>query len=389
VTNSILSRTAKLGIAAETSTAVYAPPSFAVTFENGTRFRDTITQLSDRTLRGTDTDLQDLEQGPYWTDWTIESLGYADWFGFLARAMVGPDTFTPGLATTFAAPSATGATSVQLAASPPAGSVLMLGQGATLEYAPAGTPTGAGPYTVPVAEPYGLRFPHNSGEPAQSQASHVFTQDRPYGVAWPSYSLTVDDGVDQLGWPGCVLGRLRLRVTDTGHVKVTSTWSGFPPAAASTFTEAQTSAQPPEGWAWSITTAGGASTRGQSLDLSLTRALQITPACNGQQQPLGIFPGPMRTSGQYKALYDTPADLALYKAAIQDPAVWTITEPVWQGGSQIQVTLSLSGWTAGQVSLDENYVTAAYSLAGITNDIDSPYGGVSAVSVVNYQNTSY
>lgn len=390
MTYSVLSRTAKLGIAAETTDSTYVTPSFTVPFERGTRYRSTITQIYDRTARVTDTDTADIQQGPYWSDWTITSEAYPDWAGWLYRAMIGPDTFTAGTITTFAQSSTAGATSISLTASPPANAVLQLGAGTTLEYAQAGTPTGTGPYLVPITSPAsGLLYAHASGAAAQSQATHVFKQNRTVGAAWPSYSLTTDDGVDQLGWPGCTLGRVRLQVTANGYAKLISDWSGFPPLAEATFTEAQSTAQPPAGWSWGITTAGGASTRGVSLDLALTRVLDVVPTCDGNQGPLVIFPGPMRASGTYKAIYDTPADLNLYRQAIQEPAVWTLSQPVLQGGASITVTLSLSGWTQGAVSLEESYVSASYSLSGIANTTDSPYTGVSQVSLSNFVQAAY
>ena len=196
-----LSRTARLGIAAETTDATWTAPSFTVPFEQGTRWRDHITQLHDTTIRASDVvEDQAIAQGHYWTDWTLNTLAYADWAGWLFRAMIGPDTYTPGLATTFAAGSNPGAKTISLTAAPPAGAVLQLGTGATLEYAQAGTPSGAGPYTVPVAAPaVGLRWAHAAGQAAQSQASHLFQQNRTVGQPWPSYSLTTDDGVETLG----------------------------------------------------------------------------------------------------------------------------------------------------------------------------------------------
>jgi hypothetical protein len=389
VTYSVLSATAKLGIAAEESDAVYAVPSFSIPFASGTKYSSVITQLYDRTARGTDTDTQDIQQGPYWSDWTITSQAYPDWLGWLARAMVGPDQFTPGTVTTFAQASPPGAGSVWLATAPPAGSVLQLGNEDT-EYAQAGTPSGTGPYLVPVTTPAsGLMYAHPAGDAAQSQATHLFEQDRTNLTVWPSYSLTTDDGIDQLGWPGCCLGKVRLQVTPSGYAKLASTWSGFPPVAVSTFAEDQSTAQPFAGWSWAITTAGGVSTRGVSLDLALSRVLQVTPACNGYQGPYFIGPGPMRASGQYKAIYDTAADLNLYREAIQEPAVWTLSQPALQGGASVSVTLSLSGWTQGAVTLEEQFVTAQYKLSGIANTADSPSSGVSSVTLVNFVQAAY
>jgi hypothetical protein len=387
VTYSVLSSDAKLGIAAEPSTATYEVPAFTVPFMPGTRYRSAITQLYDRNIRATDTDTQDIQQGHYWSDWTITTEAYPDWAGWLFRGMIGPDIFTAGTVTTFAAATSPGTLSVSLAAAPPAGSVLQLGTGTALEYAQAGTPSGSGPFTVPVTT--ALRFAHSSGDPAQSQATHVFRQNRPAPSGWPSYSLTTDDGVDQTGWPGCCLARTRLQVGAGGYATLVSDWSGWPPQAEATFTEAQSHAQPFAGWSWGITTAGGTSTRGVSLDLALTRELNVVLACDGSQAPYLIVAGPMRASGAYKAIYDTPADLDLYRRAIQEPAVWTLAQPALQGGSSIAVTLSLSGWTAGAVSLEEQYVTANFSLSGIANPADSPHSGVAQVQLMNFWQQAY
>lgn len=311
MTFSVLSANAKLGIAPESATAQYAAPAFTIPFSAGTRYRSVITQLTDRTVRARDTDIQDIQQGPSSSDFTITSQAYADWAGWLYRAMVGTDQFTPG------------------------------------------TP-----------------------------AMHLFQQDRDYSTVWPSYSLTTDDGIDVLGWPGCFLGAVRLKVTASGYATLTSTWNGWPPATVPTFTEAQSDAQPLAGWQWGITTAGGTSTRGMTLDLALTRELDVVKAC-GQQAPYCIGAGPMRASGSYTAIFDTPADLNLYRDAIQEPAMWTLTQPASQGGDAIEVTLSLSGWTAGDVSLEDEYVTAAFSLSGIANPVDSTAYGVASVRVLN------
>ena len=388
MTYSVLSATAKLGAAAEPSTAVYTPPVFTVPFSSGTRYRSAITQLTDRTVRGTDTDTQAIVQGPYWSDWTVTTQAYPDWAGFLYAAMTGTDQFTAGVVTTFAAKSPAGATSISLDAAPPSGAVLMLGQGPALEYAQCGTPSGSGPYTIPLAT--ALLYAHSAGDPAQSQASHVFRQDRTLTPSPPpTVSLTTDDGVEQLGWPGCTLGSVRMQVKHTGYARLISAWSGWPPQSASTFAEDQTSAQPMAPWGWGITTAGGPSTRGISLDLALTRVLDIIPTACGQQGPYCIGTGPMRASGSYTAIFDTPADLDLYREAIQEPASFRLAQPAPQGGSSVTVAMSLSGWTQGSVSLGEDYLTADFAMSGIANTNDSSYGGVAQVAITNFWNQQY
>ena len=126
-----------------------------------------------------------------------------------------------------------------------------------------------------------------------------------------------------------------------------------------------------------------------SLDLALTRPLAITPPVTATKDRCSIFPGPMRASGSYKAIFDTSADLNLYRQAIQEPAVWQLSQPVSQGGATITVTLSLSGWTQGTVSLEEQYVSASYNLAGIANVTDSPETGVASIALSNFVNAAY
>lgn len=382
-----LSRMARLGIAAETQTAAYAAPSFTIPFLPGaTRFADVITQLHDRTVRATDTDEQAIAQGHYVSDWTVTSSCYPDWAGWLYRAAVGPDQFTPGTVTTLTAQAQPGATSVSLEASVAAGAVLALGTGDTLEYAQAGTPSGSGPYTVPLAT--ALRYAHPASDTAQTPATHLFQQNRPLTTAWPTYSLSSYDGPETLGWPGCTLGSARLRVPADGYATLASTWKGWPPAAAAEFAEAQSGAQPMAGWGWTVTSAGGSSTRGVTLDLALTRVLNPVLAL-GSQGPLVIATGPMRAEGSYRAIFDTAADLDLYRQAIQEPAVFTVAQPVSQGGCSITVTLSASGWVMGAVSLGETYVVADFRLSGIANAADSPLMGTASVVVTNYVNAAY
>jgi hypothetical protein len=386
-----LSRTARLGIAAETQTASYVAPAFTVPFTPGaTRYADVITQLHDRTVRATDTDEQAIAQGHYVTDWTVAGSCYPDWAGWLYRAIVGPDQFTPGTVTTLALPSAPGAKAVWLDAAVPYGAVLQVGAGDSTEYAQAGIATGSGPFLVSVTQPSaGLRFAHPAGDPAQTPATHLFQQDRPLTSAWPTYSLSSNDGPETLGWPGCTLGSARLRIPADGYATLASTWKGWPPAAAAEFAEDQSDAQPMAGWAWTVTDAGGASTRGTALDLSLTRTLNPVLCCNAYQGPLIIATGPMRAEASYTAIFDSAADLDLYRQAIQQPAVFTLAQPAAQGGCSIAVTLSVSGWTAGAVSLRETYVTADFRLSGIANTADSPHTGTASVVVRNYVQQPY
>lgn len=378
----VLSRMAKLAIAAEMDPGTYQPPAFTVIF-NRARYRQRITPLRDTACRGSDAELQDLLQGPAWSEWVIPSDLYPDLAGWYLRALIGPDTCTPGVTTQLAAPAAAGATSISLDARPPAEAILMLGSGDTLEYARIGTPSGSGPYACPVTLPAtGLLYAHDSGDPAVSQATHAFARAGAGGVfTWPVYSLTMDDGTGPLGWPGCVFGGLTISLSKDGAASLRASCSGYPPASQDTFTYGASPAQPMQGWEWAIATGDAASTRGLSMALTLSRDLQITPAVSGQQAPLIIWPGPLRADGTYSAIFEDQSDMDLFTGALQEPCVHTITQPVLAGGCSLSLTMPRSGWWDGEPSQEDTYLSARFSLSGIAD----PAGGAAfTATLVSY-----
>ena len=382
---SALSRTAKLGIAPESVPGVYEVPTFSVIFSKGARYKQVILPLRDTALRGSDSGLQDVQQGPTWSEWTIPSDCYPDLIGFWLSSLIGPDTCTPGVSTTFTAAADAGASSISLAAAPAAGAVLMLGSGDTLEYAQAGTPTGRGPYTVPLES--ALLYGHPDGDPAMSQSQHVFTQNQEGPTfSWPRWSLTMDDGTGPLGWPGTVISGLQVKISAEGIAKLIATATGFPPATVGTFDWAGSAAQPVYGWSWGITTGGGASTRGLSLDLNLHRVTEPIPTVSGQQQVLGIWPGPLQADGTYVAIFEDQSDMDLFTGAVQDPAVFTLAQPVLGGGCSVTLEMPRSGWLTGEPVTEGMYLAATYSLAGIAQPAG---GGLFSATLLNFYDAAY
>jgi Phage tail tube protein len=381
---SVLSRTAKLGIAPESVPGVYELPAFPIVFSSGAKYRQVITPLRDKALRGSDSELQDLLQGPVWSEWVIPSDLYPDLIGFWLASVIGPDTCTPGISTTLTASASAGAQAVSLAAQPAAGAVLMLGSGAALEYAQAGTPSGSGPYTVPLETP--LRFAHPDGDSAVSQSTHVFAQNQEGPTfSWPRWSLTMDDGTGPLGWPGTVVSSLQVKIGSDGMAKLTASASGFPPSSVSTFAWEGTPAQPMYGWQWQITTGGGASTRGQQMDLTLHREVGVCPVI-GSQVPLGIWPGPLQADGTYTAIFEDDDDFSQFTGGIQDPVVHTLVQPVLAGGCSVTLTMPRSGWLTGEPVTEGVYLAATFQLSGIAQPAG---GGLFTATLSNYWPNAY
>src|ERR1700691_2123024 len=147
-----LSRLTKLGGAKETTQYTYLAPTFSVPFTTAS-YEDVIGQLRDESVRATDTVLQGIQQGVWNSMWDMEVNAYADVTGQWLRAIIGPDTVTAGVSTTLSTGTSAGATSISVAASITSGSTIQIGTGATTEYAITGTPSGSGPYTIPIATP--------------------------------------------------------------------------------------------------------------------------------------------------------------------------------------------------------------------------------------------
>lgn len=383
-----LSRLTKLGMAKETTQGTYVPPTFSVPW-NTAKFMDNITPLRDESVRANDSILQGLAQGPWNVTWELDCNAYGDLAGYFLRAMIGPDTVTPGVSTTLASNCAAGATTLSLTASVPAMSIIQISDtaGANLEWVQVGTVTGAGPYSAPVTSPAtGTKFAHTAaGGSVISQSQHVFAQSRTFATVWPSYSFTTDDGQDQLGWPGNVMSELAIKIDPKGYVTLAPKFTGWPSASQSTFAYAASAVQPIVGWGWTVTNPG-ASTRGLTFDVTLKRALEVIQSSDGTQAPREIFANAMEIDGTYKAIYDNANDMQLFKTYSQGITTHKVAQPLTIGGMSLQITMSKSGYTTGEADVTQPYLQLTQAVSGIANATDA---GVVTATLFNYTATSY
>lgn len=383
----LLSRLSTLGLAKESTQGTWVSPTASIPFTK-CDFNDDIAQIKDESVRGNDVVLQGLYQGVWHSMFDIETPFYPDTAGHYLRGIIGPDTLTvTGISTTLSSSTIVGATSISTAASIPAGSTIQIDTGNNVEYAVTGTPTGTGPYTIPITTPAtGLTKTHTSSAAVVSASTHTFKQNRTFSTLWPTYSMTVNDGVETRGFPGCVLSDLSIKIDPKGAVTLSPKFLGWPGATQTAFTYAASKATPFLGWQWTMNNAGASSTRGLTLDYAIKRAVEPIHASMGQQGPREVFAGAIDVSGAYKAIYENQTDLNLYLQATQTATTATLTQPVSAGGQSLTITTSQSGYTKGKVELGSAYVQAAFDIAGINNTTDS--GAVQA-TLINFQNTTY
>lgn len=391
----VLSRIGYIGLGKEGTPGVYATPTFYMPATN-IAAQDVYTEIRDESYRNNDTVLQGDYQGPAESQLGWDIMGYPDALPYLLRAIVGPDTVTPGVSTTLSANSIVGTASIQVAASITTGSQIQIQDtgGANLEYAITGAPSGTGPYTIPITTPTGgLKYAHTSPTcTVISTASHKFAQSP--AAAQSSWSITKYDvatnsGSPQTharGFPGCKLSELGIKIDPKAALTLAPKWIGFPSAPVTDPTPTFSSAQPMLGWQWAMNNAGASSTRGLTCDLTVKRATEAIHASNGAQAPREVFQGPLEVDGTYKAIFENDNDLNLYLQYSQLPASAVLTQPALIGGSVLTLTLSKSGWHKGAVDMTGVYVADSFDLSGIFNSTD---GGAMTATVTNYQQAGY
>jgi hypothetical protein len=383
-----LSRLDKVGIGKEGTPYTYTVPTISVPW-NTAKWADIIDPLRDESVRANDSVVQGIAQGPAHSTWEMDTNFYADLAGYFFRGIVGPDTVAAGVSTTLASNCSAGATTLSLTATVPNNSVIQISDsgGTNLEWVQVGTVTGGGPATAPITSPAtGTRFAHTAaGGSVLSQSTHTFTQNRTFSTVWPTYSITLDDGQEQLGFPGCVMSELAVKIDPKGFVTMAPKWTGFPSATQSTFAYAASAVQPFVGWGWTVANPS-ASTRGLTMDLTMKRAVELIQSSDGTQAPRDIFAGAMEEDGTYKAVYDNAADMALFKSGIQGVTTHTVTNPVTSGGQSLALTMSKSGYTTGEADSGQPYLQLTQAVSAIANATDS---GITTVVLKNYTSSAF
>lgn len=393
---SYLARLAKGGLARETTQYTYLAPTASVPF-NTAAFEDIIQPVQDESVRANDTVVQGIQQGLKHATGDLVINGYPDLIGHWLVGMGLFDTVTAGVSTTLASNSTANATTISLTATVAANSVLSVSDtaGANQEYVKISTVTGTGPYTATVAVGGGTggnttKYAHTAaGSSVVSQATHTFKQNRSFTTTWPTYSWTFDVGADQVGWPGCVMSDLAVKIDPKNLITFAPKYTGMPSAAQSTFAYAAAGTVPHIGWEWTLSNAAAASTRGLTFDLALKRAVDPIAASTGTQAPREIFPGALEANGTLKAIYDSAADMTLFTSGLQEAATVTATQNPVLGGSVLTMALSLAAYTTGKRDLAQAYVQADYAIVGVTNTTDSTSGGVASATLTNFQQTAY
>ncbi|MFB6568366.1 phage tail tube protein [Streptomyces noursei] len=378
-----ISRLATIGLAKEVTPGTWLAPTVGVPFTKGD-YEDMFTELKDESVRGNDTVLQGMYQGVVHAEWQLDVMAYPDLMGHFLAGVIGPDTVTAGVSTTLSSSTVIGATSISTVATIPVGSIIAIDTGTKLEYATTGTPTGSGPYTIPITVPAtGLTQAHNSAVTVVSQTTHTFKQST---TPLPTYSLTLYDTTQTVSCSYCRLSDLQMKIDPKGTVTASIKYVSFPSVVQSPQTESFSTYDPLLGWSWTMNNAGAASTRGLTYDLTVKRATEAIGSSDGTQAPREIFAGPIEADGTYKAIFENQTDMNLYLNYTQTATTATLAQPVPRGGQSLALTMSKSGYYKGKRDLGSAYVQADFSISGIYNTTD---GGAVSATLKNFVTTQY
>lgn len=381
----LLSRLGWIGIAKETTQGTFAAPTFYLPVTKAD-FSIDYTQLRDESYRANDTNLQGLYQGVGEGSADIELAAYPDAIGYGLR-IIGPDTVTAGVSTTLSASTTIGATSISTAATIPAGSTIAIDTTTGLEYAITGTPSGSGPYTIPIASPAGgLTKAHTSGATVLGQTTHTFKQS--VSTLKPTYSFVDYNVYETWGYPGMMLSEVDIKIDPKGMVTLGYKCTGWIGAVQTGLTApAFTTVQPMLGWQWAMTNAGASSTRGLSYELTLKRDIEAIHASNGTQQPREVFSGVLDADLKYKAIYESDIDYNQYLQALQtSPTSAVVTQPLVAGGASLTMTNTQPATTKGSYDKSGTYVTLDAEISGVYNATDA---GAMQVVLKNWVTSAY
>lgn len=354
-----------IGIAAETVQGTPVAMTSTVLCDDF-KPKDNPTFLDDKSWRGSmATDSFAKIQGVKSAEVEIGGPAYGDSLGHFLRnvlgdrSSVGTSTGTGG--TTLSVQGNVGATSITTVATIPAATVIQIGSGATAEVFTTGTPTGSGPYTIPLTTPAGgLAFQHavsQAVQPVTGPYTHSYSLLNS-GTGQPiSHTLThflgptATSGARQ--YPGACMSEVGVKWNAESEL---FTWSGkattYPSVALGSAPTANPSTMLPLA-SWRVAVGIGGPATGGTLvptvtdgELTITRELAPYYTANGAQNPYIIQRGGVSVAGKLN-----------FVAADESPLLYMLNNT--QPSLQILLDNGLTG--TNKVTFQFDFAIAAFT----------------------------
>ncbi|MFF7142237.1 phage tail tube protein [Streptomyces nodosus] len=391
-----------VGIANETTQGTPVAMTSTV-LVNEVKPKDNPTWLDDKSWRGSmATDAFAKIPGVAHAELDLGGPAYGDGLGYFLRNILGDmsctGTSTGTGGTTLTAAAAAGATSITTQATIPASTPVQIGTGAKTEVFVTGTPTGSGPYTIPLSSPSGgLLYPHASAEAVQP-VTGPYTQAHSLlnsGGGQPmSHTITHFLGPTTVSgarqYPGACFSELGLKWNAESELL---TWSGkattWPSVALGAApVAAPSTVLPVASWRMKIGIGGpatGATLINTVTDGELTIKRELTPyyTVSGVQTPYIIQRGGLSVDGKLTFVAADESPL-LYMLNNSQPQLQIVLDNGLTGSNKItfQIDCQIAAFTDMEPDGSKAAVEYGGSFTAVLNTVNAGgSGGYSPIKV--------
>jgi hypothetical protein len=361
--------------------------------------------LDDKGWRQWMSPLAGRQVGPLINDFSMSGNFFGDVLPFVLSNLFGdlvPTGTTTTPTTTLSATTATptvGApiTSITTAASIPLGTIIQIDTGALAEIRKTGTPSGAGPYTIPFAAgERSLLYPHTSGVAVtavtapytsafsvlNSGATAVYGQGQP-----PTHTITHYQGVTATvgarQFPGACCSELSLMFNaESSLVQFDSKWQSWPSVIAPALpVSAPSSVLPIASWRGAVGIGGPASGGTKvnalpSLKLTFKRKLEPDWTLSGVQTPYIIQRGAVDVAGEMEIIADSESQY-LNMINNSQPQFQALVGNGLAGANLIQLQIDANQASYNAAKMDASKENIRYKIMwdGITNTTNAGGSG--------------
>lgn len=369
--------------------------------------KDNPTFLEDKSWRGSmATDSFAKIAGVKIAELELGGPAYGDGLGYFLKNIFGDmsvtGTSTGSGGTTLSATAAAGAATISTVATIPNGTIIQIGTGATAEVFTTGTPTGAGPYSIPLSSPTGgLVFGHASAQAVQP-VTGPYTQAHSLlnsGGGQPiSHTIThflgptAASGARQ--YPGACFSEIGLKFNPASELL---TWSGkattWPSVALGSAPVAAPSTVLPVA-SWRMLLGVGGPAAGGTLintvtdgELTIKRELSPYYTVTGTQNPYIIQRGGLSLEGKLNFVASDESPL-LYMLNNTQPQLQIVLDNGLAGTNKItfQIDCQIAAFTEMEPDGTKSAVEYGGSFTAVLNTTNAGgSGGYSPckVSVTN------
>jgi hypothetical protein len=383
-----------LGVARETTKGTsVTTPALYIPVKTFAPF-DEIRYIPDTGIRGSAVMRYDQIAGPIWSTYDFSGDVFSDTIGVPLGGIFGENNAlgTGGTASTLAALSVAGASTVSHTISVPATQLIQIDVGNIAEVRKVTAVSGAGPYTLTLDNP--LSFAHANGVATKANTLLPFTYAfnlRNAGDLQPA-SFTIADRYLGLVanntrfFPGMQFNEVMFKFNGDGLLEYTAKATGFASAIGTDPVSSYTTMVPEAAWTGVTTIGGSIVAYLESGEITIKRKVEPIHNIDNLQAPYKIWAGPMEVNGKLTVVMEDDTQLTNYLANTK-PSLdinFSQTAPATQ---QVKFHSTKCAFTIGKVERSKDYVTLGVDFDCLGNVTDIGQSGGYGPMIVTTQSS--